>query len=483
MVTGSQTSWNSTQFEYVGIISEIVNSRLVKLRSTSPRIINNENFAITYVNSTITTQFFSGLPAEGRRVSIETPGVSDYSIAGIFAIPDENNDRIITTKSIPPIFVSGTYTQKEFTGSPCFLAFSTGTADNLRLNIKRISVLRQENEIDVENPFYNVKIYVDLGQEDQVNIGDNIFISNIPLASSNLYPLTNNYFPIINILTEVVGSTTYGVIEVYADGYLSFESTPTNPIVDTFVSYDVLSYQIVNNTVTITLDDDHVYSAGQVINIPQFDGRRYTDSSWTGSYVISDVPAANKISYQKVLPNAIDQTIPGDFNATAYSYPLIEIYNNTKNYALWVGASSPDEAPFSIDTYGQNLKVKNLEVTGEVKGFYSDIIELDDFSGSFDGRNNAFEARYNQKQIVLDNPLRLVISLNGVVQSAFIQNREYVWQSGLMGFKGYTVDNGRVKFAESPPHGSIVNARVFPGPQVNKKTRIYPFKAVDVALG
>jgi hypothetical protein len=483
VVTGSPTLWNATQFEYVGIISEIVNSRLVKLRSTAPRIINNENFAITYVNSTITTQFFSGLPAKGRRVSIETPGVSDYAIAGIFAIPDENNDRIITTKSIPPIFVAGTYTQKEFAGFPCFLAFSTGTADNLRLNIKRISVLRQENEIDAENPFYNVKIYVDLGQEEQVNIGDNIFISNIPLASANLYPLTNNYFPIINILTEVVGSATYGVIEIYADGYLSFESTPNNPIVDTFVSYDVLSYQILNNTVTITLDDDHVYSTGQVINIPQFDGRRYTDSEWTGSYVISDVPASDKISYQKVLPNAIDQTIPGDFNVVAYSYPLIEIYNNTKNYALWVGASSPDEAPFSIDTYGQNLKVKNLEVTGEVKGFYSDIIELDDFSGSFDGRNNAFKARYNQKELVLDNPLRLVISLNGVVQSAFIQNREYVWQSGLMGFKGYTVDNGKIKFAESPPHGSTINARVFPGPQLNKKTRIYPFKAVDVALG
>lgn len=52
-----------------------------------------------------------------------------------------------------------------------------------------------------------------------------------------------------------------------------------------------------------------------------------------------------------------------------------------------------------------------------------------------------------------------------------------------MGFKGYTVDSGRIKFSESPPHGSTVNARVFPGPQVNKKTRIYPFKAVDVALG
>jgi hypothetical protein len=483
VVTGNPTSWNATQFEYVGIIAEIVNSRLVKLRSTAPRIINNENFAITYVNSTITTQFFSGLPTEGRKVSIETPGVSDYAISGIFAIPDEDNDRIITTKSIPPVFVTGTYTQKEFSGSPCFLAFSTGSNDNVKLNIKRISAEREENDVDGESPFYNIKMYVDLGDEEQLSIGDNIFVSNIPISSGNIYPLTNNYFPIINILTEEVGATTYGVVEIYADGYLSFLATPTNPIVGSFTSYDVLSYQVINNTVTLTLDANHVYSIGQVINIPTFDDRGYIDNQWTGEYVISDVPASNKISYQKVLPNSIDQTVPAEFNVFAYSYPTIEIYNSTKNYAFWIGASSPDEAPFSIDTYGQTLKVKNIEVTGDVKGFYSDIIELDDFSGSFDGRNNAFKAKYNQKEIVLDNPLRLVISLNGVVQSAFLQNREYVWQSGLMGFKGYTVDSGKIKFAESPPHGSTVNARVFPGPQVNKKTRIYPFKAVDVALG
>lgn len=483
VVSGSPTSWNTTQFEYVGIISEIVNSKLVKLRSTAPRIINGEPFAITYVNSTITTQFFSGIPATGRKVSIETPGVSDYAISGIFAIPDAQDDRIITTKSIPPIFTAGTLRQKPFSGSPCFLAFSTGSTDNLQLNIKRISALREENETDADSPFYNVTLYVDLGDEEQINIGDNIFISNLPVVSENLYPLTNNYFPVIDITTEVVGSTTYGAIKIYADGYLSFPATPTNPIVDNFVAYDISSYQILNNTVTVTLASNHVFSVGQVINIPTFDGRGYLNNEWTGKYVISAIPAANKVSYQKVLPNSIDQTVPGEFDVVAYSYPLIEIYNSTKNYAMWIGSNSPDTAPFSIDTYGQTLKVKNLEVTGDVKGFYSDIIELDDFSGSFDGRKNAFEARYNQKKIVLDNPLRLVISLNGVVQSAFIPNREYVWQSGLMGFTGYTVDNGRIKFAESPPHGSTINARVFPGPQVNKKTRIYPFKAVDVALG
>jgi hypothetical protein len=480
VVTGNPTSWNSTQFEYVGIISEIVNSRLVKLRSTAPRIINNENFAITYVNSTVTAQFFSGLPTEGRKVSIETPGISDYAIAGIFAKPDPTDDKVITTKSIPPIFVAGTYRQKEFSGSPCFLSFSTGSNDNVQLNIKRIAALREENDVDPNSPFYNVKIYIDAADEDQVSVGDNILLSNIPVAYELLYSLNSNYFPIISMTQETISGTNYAVLEIYADGYLSFS---TNPSPQPFTSYDVSSYEVSNNTVTLTLSSNHVYSVGQVINIPTFDSRGYIDNSWTGEYVISSVPASNKISYQRVMPNSIDQTVPGDFDVIAYSYPVVQIYNNTKNYALWVGATSPDEAPFSIDTYGQTLKVKNLEVTGDVKGFYSDIIELDDFSGSFDGRNNAFKAKYNQKEIVLDNPLRLVISLNGVVQSAFLQNREYVWQSGLMGFKGYTVDSGKIKFAESPPHGSTVNARVFPGPQVNKKTRIYPFKAVDVALG
>jgi hypothetical protein len=480
VVSGNPTSWNSSQFEYVGIIAEIVNSKLIKLRSTAPRAISNENFAITYVNSSITTQFSNDLPSEGRKVSIETPGTSDYAISGIFAVPNVSNEKIVTTKSVPPVFATGTSVQKEFSGSPCFLSFSTGSRDNVELNIKRITASREENEVDTESPFYNVKVYIDYLDEDQVSVGDNIFLSNIPKIYESIYPLNNNYFPIINITQETIDGVLYAALEIYADGYLSF-STNLDSI--PFVAYNVLAYQVSNNTVTLTLNTNHIYSVGQVINVPSFDDRGYIDNEWTGKYVISEIPAPNKISYQKVLPNSIDQTVPVEFNVVAFSYPLVQIYNNTKNYAFWIGSSSPDEAPFSIDSYGQNLKVKNIEVTGEVKGFYSDIIELDDFSGSFDGRNNAFEARYNQKQIVLDNPLRLVISLNGVVQSAFIQNREYVWQSGLMGFKGYTVDNGRVKFAESPPHGSIVNARVFPGPQVNKKTRIYPFKAVDVALG
>jgi hypothetical protein len=549
------TSWNNKQFEYVGVVSEIVNSKLVKLRSTAPRIINNENFAITYVNSTITTQFFSGLPESGRKISIETPGTSDYAVAGIFAIPDTSDDKIIRTKSIPPVFATGTSVQKEFSGSPCFLSFSTGSNDNVELNIKRVSALKEPNSVDPDSPFYNVKIYIDIEDKDQLSVGDNILLSNISVGYDLFYSLNSNYFPIINITEETINTKQYAVLEIYADGYLSFANNPS-PI--PFTSYDVSSYEVLNNTVTLTLyptqlnqkninslqynsgpktytfvmESDHGikqndrvllsrnnltyivssvngntvvipssaaitgitsgdklsllshrFESGQVITVPSFDDRGYIDNEWTGKYVISDVPESNKISYQKVLPNSIDQVVPEDFNVIAFSYPLVQIYNNTKNYALWVGASSPDEAPFSIDTYGQNLKVKNLEVTGEVKGFYSDIIELDDFSGSFDGRNNAFKARYNQKELVLDNPLRLVISLNGVVQSAFIQNREYVWQSGLMGFKGYTVDNGKIKFAESPPHGSTINARVFPGPQLNKKTRIYPFKAVDVALG
>jgi hypothetical protein len=53
-----------------------------------------------------------------------------------------------------------------------------------------------------------------------------------------------------------------------------------------------------------------------------------------------------------------------------------------------------------------------------------------------------------------------------------------------LSYRGFTLDtDGRIKFSESPPLGSTINVRVFPGPVKNKTARIYPFKAADVALG
>jgi hypothetical protein len=472
--------WSQSKFEFVGVISEIVNDKLIKLTEVSPRVIESESFSATYVNSTITTQFFTGISGASTRISIRSPYASDYDVSGITVLTSED-DRVLTTKSISPVLVSGSLKQNTYQSGSCFLELATGSEDNLLFDVKRIYVKKKTNPVDAESPFYNVSIYLTNGAQNSLNLGDNIFVANIPSNSTTFTPLNNNYFPIISKGTETVEGTLYGKVTIYADGYLDLATSTDS---DEFTSYQVNSFSSTGNKITLTFTEDHRLSVGQKITIPDFNGRGYIDSGWAGEYIITEVPGLNKISYSKVYPQTIDTIIPASIVVLASSYPNLTIYNHSKNYSMWIGASSPDDAPFSIDTYGQTVKIKNLEVTGDVTGFYYDIIELDDFSGAFDGRKNTFVPKYNYKEVSIENPLKLVISLNGVTQSAFIRNREYVWHTGFLSYNGYTLDDfGSIKFSESPPPGSTINARVFPGPKVNKTSRIYPFKPIDVALG
>jgi hypothetical protein len=328
--------------------------------------------------------------------------------------------------------------------------------------------------------YYDAKITVKasdiyVGGELLLDIGQNIFIGNIPKDSEFFYPLTNSYFPIIDI---VENGSNYE-ITLYADGYLSFTTSSKS---DSFTEYSINKFSCVDNKITLTTTANHRFSVGQVVNL-SYVKTPYLDDSWSlEPRVITEV-TADTFSFQYVFENKQNLAVSSS-TTKASSFPTITKKSYDRDYSVWIGANNPTDAPFSIDTFGQNVKIKNLEVTGTVTGLYYDIIELDDFSGAFDGRKVTFKPKYNYKEVVIDNPLKLVLSVNGVLQSAFIKNREYVWQTGFLGFRGYTVDEyGQIKFSESPPPGSTVNARVFPGPQKNKTSRIYPFKAVDVALG
>jgi hypothetical protein len=261
-----------------------------------------------------------------------------------------------------------------------------------------------------------------------------------------------------------------------------------------FPSISVTSIKIESGEVTLQTSSAHRLDVGQTVSVSLFGIKEIVKGSlnaynlnipgdlpFTDSAIITEV-STNTIKYRKNLTNLISTSVGS--GSTASSSPSMNTKESDKSYSFTVGSSKPDDAPFQIDQFGENVKIKNLEVTGSVTGFYYDIIELDDFSGNFDGRNNTFLPRYNQKKIVLDNPMRLSVSLNGVMQSAFIQNREYVWQTGFLSYKGFTIDgDGKLKFSESPPSGSTINVKVLPGPNKNKTSRIYPFKAVDVALG
>ena len=467
----------------VGIVDEVIEtepgsgySNTVKLRSVVSKFIVNESFSIRYAKSTITTQFFAGF-TDGTKVSIESPEGTAYDISAIDFIAGASDNETITYQ-IPPVWTN-IYEKApiSYKFKSAFLTESSGKVNDVKINIQSFSSEKSTIDgVDYYDATITVKasdIFVD--GELLLDVGQNIFIGNIPTDSEFFYPLVNSYFPIIDIVQD---GSNYN-ITLYADGYLSFTSASKY---DEFGEYLINKFNCFDNKITLTTTTNHRFSVGQVVNL-SYVATPYLDNSWSlEPRVITEVTPTT-FSFQYVFPNR--QNIGIESSTTkASSFPTITKKSYDSDYSIWIGASNPTDAPFSVDTFGQNVKIKNLEVTGTVTGLYYDIIELDDFSGAFDGRKVSFKPKYNYKEVVIDNPLKLVLSVNGVLQSAFIKNREYVWQSGFLGFRGYTVDEyGQIKFSESPPPGSTVNARVFPGPQKNKTSRIYPFKAVDIALG
>lgn len=113
--------------------------------------------------------------------------------------------------------------------------------------------------------------------------------------------------------------------------------------------------------------------------------------------------------------------------------------------------------------------------------YLPDIIPLDDLRYIFDDRESRFEPRHQGVKVPLYNPLRLMINLNGVVQTPSYP--EYVWQS-MLPLDGFMLDNdGYIAFTQVPPAGSTFDGRVMLGPNVNTIGKAYPFRAMDILLG
>jgi hypothetical protein len=110
-----------------------------------------------------------------------------------------------------------------------------------------------------------------------------------------------------------------------------------------------------------------------------------------------------------------------------------------------------------------------------------DIIPIDDIRGQFNGIDSRFQPKFQGETLSILNPLRLLLSVNGIIQT--VDFPEYVWQSFLPK-EGFMVDNdGYIAFSEVPPAGSTFDARLMPGPNVNSVKKGYPFRAVDILLG
>jgi hypothetical protein len=110
-----------------------------------------------------------------------------------------------------------------------------------------------------------------------------------------------------------------------------------------------------------------------------------------------------------------------------------------------------------------------------------EIIPIDDISNYFDGTATRFAPLYQGEQVSILNPLRLLLTINGIIQ--YVDFPEYVWMSGVPR-RGFFVDSdGYLQFSESVPAGSEFDGRVMSGSTTTTRTRVYPFRALDILLG
>jgi hypothetical protein len=113
--------------------------------------------------------------------------------------------------------------------------------------------------------------------------------------------------------------------------------------------------------------------------------------------------------------------------------------------------------------------------------YLPDIVPIDDMRYEFDGITSRFLPKFAGEQVAINNPLRLLLTINGIIQ--VVDFPEYVWQS-MLPREGFMVDSdGYIAYSEVPPLGSTFDARLMLGPNVNSIKKGYPFKAVDILLG
>ena len=123
-----------------------------------------------------------------------------------------------------------------------------------------------------------------------------------------------------------------------------------------------------------------------------------------------------------------------------------------------------------------------VTVSGSLDGAAFENYELDDISGLTDGSQTTFPLTFNYQTVSVTNPLNLLVTVNGIVQSAFINNPDDF--PVLAAYDGYTIDtDGNIKFSESLPAGTNIMIRVIPGSVTRTKIKYYPFKPTNIVLG
>jgi hypothetical protein len=218
---------------------------------------------------------------------------------------------------------------------------------------------------------------------------------------------------------------------------------------------------------TNSANDSYVVSQGGTSTTPSGAIKIGTDNIIFAQY--SGVP--NNIS-------TLGYVTTGTWAATPIDKDYIDVEIARTNDPVFTGhvtvPSPTDDTDAANKEYVDDLIFASLP-------YLPDIIPLDDLRYEFNDMDSRFVPKFQGEQVAINNPLRLLVTINGIIQT--VDFPEYVWQS-MLPREGFMVDNdGYIAFSEVPPVGSTFDARVMLGPNVNSIKKGYPFKAVDILLG
>jgi hypothetical protein len=132
-----------------------------------------------------------------------------------------------------------------------------------------------------------------------------------------------------------------------------------------------------------------------------------------------------------------------------------------------------------INLHDKRLRL--LETRQFITTELSDIIEFDNIASLFDNYRSRFVLSFNTETQSVLNPYRLIVVVNGIIQS--VSFPDYVSHSPLQKDGFYIDYEGYIVFAEAPPIGSVCNIRLMPGPTTNVGSKIYPLKPANILLG
>ena len=208
-----------------------------------------------------------------------------------------------------------------------------------------------------------------------------------------------------------------------------------------------------------TTNKDFIVKNGLIVegNSATVNGNQVITSADAANYALLNAANTFTGGVQQIT-TASDATVGLIVKATA---------SQTANLQEWQNSSSQVLA--EVDNIG-NIKSTNLE-----------IIPLDNLYYKFDGIESRFYPTWQGITQTITNPFRLLITINGIIQS--ISLPEYVWGSPFS-YDGLMLDSdGYMAFSEVLPVGTTFTGRIEAGNKISSTTYSYPFKAIDILLG